>query len=73
MRLFDVETYRFDDIVNELLGLVDLLFSVCHDETVEIFILVDGVRSVGFSFALFHRAFTANRDLCLGLCFHLFQ
>ena len=65
--------YRFNDVVDQLLGFVDLLFSICHDQAVQILILVAGVSGVRFSFALFDRAFASNCDLGAGLGLHLFQ
>lgn len=66
-------TYRFDDIVNQLLRLVDLLLRVRHDQTMEILLLVAGVSCVRTSFALFHRAFATDSDLRTGLGLHLLQ
>ena len=63
-------SYRLDDIVDQLLGFVDLLFCVCHDQTMEVFVLVAGVSSVRFSFALFHRAFASNGNLGAGVLLH---
>ena len=65
--------YSFDDIVNQLLRLVDLLFSIGHDETVEIFLLVARMGGVGASLAFLDGAFATNRDLGSGFCFHLLQ
>ncbi len=40
------DTYCFDHVVNKLLGLVDLLLGVGHDETVQVFILIRAVSSI---------------------------
>lgn len=60
-------------IVNEFLCLVDLLFGVCHDQTMQVFVLVAGVGCIRFAFALFDRAFASNGDLGLGLGLHLLE
>jgi hypothetical protein len=39
-------TYRLDDVVNQLLGLVHLVLGVGHDQTVKVFFLVAGVSGV---------------------------
>lgn len=57
------QPYRLDDVVDELLGLVDLLLSVGHDETVQVLLLVAGVRSVRATFTLFDGSFAANGNL----------
>lgn len=43
---------RLDDIVNQLLGLVDLVLGIRHDKAVKIFLLVAGVSGIRASFAL---------------------
>ena len=45
--------YRFDDIVDGDLGTLDLVFSISHDETVEVFFLIAGVCRIGAAFAFF--------------------
>lgn len=47
-------TYRFDDVVNQFLGLVDFLFGIGHNKAVQVFVLVAGVSGVRFSFSFFH-------------------
>lgn len=69
----DNRTYSFNDVVNEFLGLVDLVFGVGHDETVQVFFLITCVSSVRTSFALFDGTFAADRNLCPRLGFHLLQ
>lgn len=49
--------------MNELLGLVDLVFSIGHDETVQIFFLVAGMRGVRTTLALLDGALATNGDL----------
>jgi hypothetical protein len=66
-------TYCLDDIVDELLRLVDLLFGVGHDQAVQIFVLVAGVSSVRLALAFFDGAFAANGDLGAGLVLHLLE
>jgi hypothetical protein len=45
------DTYSLDDIVNQFLGFVDLLFGVGHDQAVEIFFLVTGVSCIRAAFS----------------------
>src|SRR3712207_2763639 len=66
-------TYSLDDVVDELLGLVDLLLCVRHNQAVQIFLLVAGVSCVRPSFTLFHGALAANRNLCAGLSFYFIE
>lgn len=65
--------YSLNDLVNELLGFDDLLLSVCHDQAVQIFVLVASVSSIGFALAFLDRALSANCNLGLRLAFHCFQ
>lgn len=67
------KTYRLNDVVDELLGLVDLVLSIGHDQTVQVFLLVARVRSVRATFAFLDGAFSANGDLGAGFCFHLLE
>lgn len=46
VELLNVFAYRFDDVVDQLLCLFHLFFGVCHDKTVEVLLLVAGVRSI---------------------------
>jgi hypothetical protein len=62
-----------NDIVDKLLGLVDLLLSICHDQAVQVLLLVTGVSCVRPSFTLLDGTFSANGDLCARLRFHLFE
>ena len=66
-------THRLDHVVDQLLGLVDLLFRIGHDQAVQIFVLVAGVRRVRFAFPFLDRALAADGDLGLGLGLHLLQ
>lgn len=59
----EVATYSLNDIMDELLRFVDLLLSVCHDQAVQVFLLVTGVSGVRSTFTLLDRAFAANRNL----------
>lgn len=69
----DGYTHGLDDVVDELLRFVDLLFSIGHDQTVKIFFLVAGVSGVGAAFALLDGAFTTDGNLRLRLSLHLLQ
>ena len=66
-------TYRLNDIVDKLLGFVNFLFGIGHDQTVQVFILVTGVSSIRFALALLDRALAADGDLGLRLGLHLLE
>lgn len=66
-------THSFDDVVDQLLGLVDLVLGVCHDQTVQVLFLVASVSGIRATFALLDRALAANCDLGSRLSFHLFE
>ena len=66
-------TYRLDDVVDELLGLVDLLLRIRHDQAVQVLLLVAGVSCVRSSFTLLDGALATNRNLCAGLRLHLLE
>ena len=68
-----MKTHCFNDVVNQLLRLVDFVFSVGHDETMQVFLLVTGVSSIRSTFALLDRAFTTNSNLGTGLRFHFLE
>ena len=68
-----VVTYSLDNVVNELLGLVDLLFGVGHDQAVQVLILVAGVSSVRFAFTLLDGAFASDGDLGARFILHLLE
>lgn len=62
-----------DDIVDQLFRLVDLLFRVCHDQAVQVFVLVTGVSGIRFALSFFDGALSTNGDLGAGLCLHLLE
>lgn len=66
-------TYRLNDVVDELLGLVDLLLRIRHDQTMQVLLLVAGVSCVRASFTLLDGAFATNRNLCARLGLHLLE
>jgi hypothetical protein len=66
-------TYSLNDVVDELLGLVDLLLGIGHDQAVQILFLVAGVSCVRSSFTLLHGAFATNRDLRTGFGLHFLE
>ena len=59
--------------MDELLGLVDLLLGVRHDQTVQVLLLVAGVRCVRSSFTLLDGALATDRNLGAGLRLHLLE
>lgn len=68
-----IVTYSLDNLVYEPLCFVDLLFRVCHDQAMEVLVLVAGVSSVRFALALLDRALATDCDLGARLCLHLFE
>lgn len=66
-------TYGLDDVVDELLGLVDLLLCVRHDQAVQVLLLVAGMSCVRSSLTLFDRALATDRNLRAGLGLHLLE
>ena len=67
------ETYGFIDVVNQLLGLINLLLRIGHDQTVKIFLLVTGVSSVRTTFSFLDRSLSTDGNFSSGFCFHLLQ
>lgn len=63
----------FDDVVDQLLGLVNLVLRVCHDETMKVFFLVAGVGSVRPAFAFLDGSLATNGDFSSGIIFHFLQ
>ena len=59
--------------MNQLLGLVDLLLRVGHDETVEIFFLVAGMSCVRAALAFLDGSLAADGNLGARLSLHLLQ
>jgi len=70
---FLISTHRFNDVVDELLGLVDLVFGIGHDQTVQVLFLVARVSRVRPALAFLDRAFTTNRNLGTGFGLHLLE
>lgn len=63
-------TYSFNDIVDQLLGLVDFVLAICHDETVQILLLIACMSGIRATLALFDGAFSTDCDLCAGVLLH---
>lgn len=66
-------TYRLDNVVNELLGLVDLLLRVRHDQAMQVLLLVAGMSGVRSSLTLFDGSFATDRNLRARLGLHLLE
>lgn len=66
-------THCFDDVVNQLLRLVDLFLSVCHNETVQILFLIAGMGSVGASLALLDGTLATDGDLGTRITLHFLE
>ena len=66
-------TYRLDDVVNQLFRLIDLLFRICHNKTMQVFFLIASVSSVRSTFPFLNRALATNGDFGTGFGFHLLE
>lgn len=66
-------TDSLNDVMDELLCLINFLFGVGHDQTMEILFLVAGVSCIGTAFSFLDGSFSSNSDLGLGFCFHFLQ
>lgn len=66
-------TYGFNDVVNQLLGFIDLLFGVCHNQAMEILLLVAGVSGVRTALSFLHGSFATDGDFSLRFSLHLLQ
>ena len=65
--------YRFDDVVDQLLGFVDFFLGLCHDQTVKIFFLVASVSGIRSTFSFFDGAFASDGNFGARLGLHLLQ
>lgn len=65
--------YRLDHVMDQLLGLVNLVLSVGHNQAVQILLLVAGVRSIRATLALFHGALSTNGNLGAGFGLHFLE
>ena len=68
-----MKTYRFDDVIDEFFGFVDFLFCVCHDQTMEILLLIGSVRSITSALSFFYGSFSANGDFGSRFRLHFLQ
>lgn len=64
---------RLDNVVNQLLGLVDLFFSVCHNQAVKVFFLVASVSGVRSTLSFLDGAFATNSNLGKRFGLHFLQ
>jgi hypothetical protein len=60
-----------NNVMNKLLGLVDLLFGISHDKTVQVFFLVAGVSGIRPALALLDGALATNGNLGTRISLHL--
>lgn len=63
----------FDDVVDQFLGLVHLVFGVGHDQAVKVLFLVTGVSCIGATLALLDGALAADGNFCTRFGLHLLQ
>jgi len=66
-------TYSLNNVVDRLLGLVNLVFSVGHDQTMQVLLLIAGVSGIRTAFSFLDGTFSANGDLCAGFGFHFLE
>lgn len=66
-------TYSLNDIMNELLGLVDLVFGIGHDQAVEVFFLVAGVGGIRPTLTLFDGALSTDSNFGARVFFHCLE
>lgn len=66
-------TYRLNNVVDQLFGLVNLLLGVGHNEAVKILLLVAGVSSVRTALAFLDGALATDGNLGAGVVFHLLE
>ena len=59
--------------MNQLLGLIDLVLGICHDQAVKVFLLVAVVSCVGATLAFFDGALSSDSNLCARFVLHLLQ
>jgi len=64
---------RLNDIVNQLLGFVDFVLVVGHNQAVEVLFLIARVSRVRSTLAFLDGSFAANGNLGAGLRLHLLQ
>lgn len=67
------KTYGFNNVVDQLLGFIDLLLGVCHDQAMKIFLLVASVSGVGTTLSFFNGSLSTDGDFGLRFSFHLFE
>lgn len=65
--------YRLNNIVNQLLGLVDLVLGISHDQAMQVLFLVARVSCVRSAFALLHGALATDCNLGTRLSLHFLQ
>ena len=59
--------------MNELLGLVDLVLCVGHDQTMQVFLLVAGMGSIRATLAFLDGALSTNRNLGARFSLHFLE
>lgn len=66
-------TYGLNDVVNELLGFVDLLLRIGHDQAVQVLLLVASMGGIRATLSFLNGALSTNSDLSLRFSLHLLQ
>ena len=66
----ETKTYGFNDVVDQLLGLVYFLLRICHDQTVKIFFLIASVSGIRSPLSFLDGTFASNSNLGSRFLFH---
>lgn len=66
-------TYSLDNVVDKFLGLVHLLFCICHDQAVKILLLVATVSRIRATFSFLDGTFTTDGNFSTGFGLHFLQ
>ncbi len=66
-------TYSFDDVMDQFLCFINFLLSVCHDQTMEIFLLVTGMSGIRATFSFLYGSFSSDGNLGLRFSLHLLE
>jgi hypothetical protein len=63
----------FNNIVDQLLGFVDLLLGICHDQTMKILLLVASVSGIRTAFSFLNGSLSTDSDFGLRFSFHFLE
>lgn len=66
-------TYSLNDIVHQLLRLVNLFFSICHDQTMKVLFLVAGMSGIRATLSFLDGAFASDGNFGARFGLHFLQ